>query len=222
MLRTTPIALAFALALTSLTFSTSVHGQDAANDKLVIREAVYGDLPDGNKIAVTEKVAKLVKDGKLMLEVGNDLFGDPAEQVQKKLRIKYDLGGKSLEATVEEGETMLLPQPKLVGELKILSAKYGDVPDGDTFDVIDLVKRHVKDNRLEIAVDNDTLGDPASGVFKRLRVEYQIGEVKLFKSVYEGGKMVIAAPAKESKNDDAPAKKEDAAAKKDLESEPKK
>lgn len=222
MLRTTPIALAFALALTSLTFRTSVHGQDAANDKLVIREAVYGDLPDGNKIAVTEKVAKLVKDGKLMLEVGNDLFGDPAEQVQKKLRIRYDLGGKSLEATVEEGETMLLPQPKLVGELKILSAKYGDVPDGDTFDVIDLVKRHVKDNRLEIAVDNDTLGDPASGVFKRLRVEYQIGEVKLFKSVYEGGKMVIAAPAKESKKDDAPAKKEDAAAKKDLESEPKK
>ncbi len=229
MLKIASILFAFSFGLSSLAFKSTVSAQDAANDKVVIREAVYGDLPDGNKVTVTEKVAKLVKDGKLMLEVGNDLFGDPAEQVQKKLRVKYELGGKSLEATVEEGETMLLPQPKLVGELKILSAKYGDVPDGDTFDVVDLVKKHVKDNRLEIAVDNDTLGDPASGVYKRLRVEYQIGDVKLFKSVYEGGKMVIAAPAKETKKDDAPAKKEDtpakkedAAAKKDSEAELKK
>lgn len=208
MLRRTSIVFAFMFGLSAIALQSSTHAQDAANDKVVIREAVYGDLPDGNKVTVTEKVAKLVKDGKLMVEVGNDLFGDPAEQVQKKLRVKYDLGGKSLEATVEEGETLLLPQPKLVGELKILSAKYGDVPNGDTFDVIDLVKKHVKDNRLEIAVDNDTLGDPASGVFKRLRVEYQVGDVKLFKSVYEGGKMAIAVAAKETKKEEAPAKKD--------------
>lgn len=173
-----------------------------AADKLEIREAVYGDLPDGNKSVVTDKVAKLVKENQLRVEAGNDLFGDPAEQVGKKLLVKYTLGGKDLEATVEEGETLLLPQPKLVGELKILSAKYGDLPNGDSADVLDTVKRSLKDNRLEVTVDNDVLGDPAPGVFKRLRVEYQIGEVKLAKSAYEGNRLVIKVPAKEEKKEE--------------------
>ncbi len=171
-------------------------------DKLEIREAVYGDLPDGNKSIVTDKVAKLVKENKLRVEAGNDLFGDPAEQVGKKLLVKYTLGGKDLEATVEEGETLLLPQPKLVGELKILSAKYGDLPNGDSADVLEIVQKSLKDNRLEVTVDNDVLGDPAPGVFKRLRVEYQIGEVKLAKSAYEGNRLVIRVAAKEEKKEE--------------------
>lgn len=190
-------SLLFAVAL-SLT--TLARGQSPANEKVKILEAVYGDLPDGNKENVTEKISLLLKNGKLNIEVTNELLGDPAEQVSKKLRIKYELGGKTMEATVNEGETMLLPQPKLVGELKILSAKYGETPDGSTFDVKDQVVSQLKGNRLEITVDNDTFGDPASGVFKRLRVEYQIGDVKLFKSVYEGGKMIIEVP---TSDDDA-------------------
>ncbi len=187
----------------ALCYLPSVGGQTADQEKIKILEAKYGALPDGARVDVTEKVSKLVKDGKLNLEVNNELFGDPAEQVSKKLVVKYELGGKKLEASVVEGETMLLPQPKLVGELKILSAKYGETPDGSTYDVTDQVKSQLKNNRLEINVDNETFGDPASGVFKRLRVEYQIGEVKLFKSTYEGGKMVIMVP----KSDDD-AKKE--------------
>lgn len=184
-------------AIAILVIVRAAEAQSPAIEKVEIREAVYGDLPDGNKEIVTEKIAKLVKDGKLNIEVNNELLGDPAEQVSKKLRVKYELGGKTLEATVAEGETLLLPQPKLVGDVKILSARYGEVPVGLSFDVTDQVKSQLKENRLEITVDNETFGDPASGVFKRLRVEYQIGEVKLVKSVYEGGKMVIAVPPAE-------------------------
>lgn len=193
----------FGLAVLFALFSTQspTFGQEAGGPALKILEAVYGDLPDGNHEVVTEKVAKLVKDNKLQLEAGNDLFGDPAEQVGKKLRVKYELGGKALEATVEEGETMMLPAPKLVGELKILTAKYGELPNGQFEDVLATIKRYVKENRLEITANNDTLGDPAPGVFKRLRVEYQIGEIKLAKSVYENNKLVIAPPAKEVAKD---------------------
>lgn len=192
------LAACLAVLTVAAPFQTS-NAQDA--EKLVIREAVYGDLPDGNKSVVTDKVAKLVKENKLRVEAGNDLFGGPAEQVGKKLLVKYTLGGKDQEATIEEGETLLLPQPKLVGELKILSAKYGDLPNGDSADVLELVSKSLKNNRLEFLADNDVLGDPAPGVFKKLRVEYQIGEVKLAKSVYEGNKLVIDPKAKEQKKE---------------------
>ena len=175
-----------------------------AADTLVITEAVYGDLPDGPKSDVREKVRMFAKDGVLRLEAGNDLFGDPAEQVGKKLLVKYQLNGKDMEATVKEGETLLIPQPVLKGELKLLSARYGDLPDGSSDNVLDTVRICLKNNKLEIDVNNDVLGDPASGVFKRLRVEYQIGDVKLAKSVYEGGTMVIEVPGEpETKNEKA-------------------
>lgn len=175
-----------------------------AAETLVIKEAVYGDLPDGPKSDVRDKVRTFVKDGTLRLEAGNDLFGDPAEQVGKKLLVKYELNGKALEATVKEGETLLIPQPVLKGEMKLLSARYGDLPDGSSDNVLDTVRIYLKNNKLEIDVNNDVLGDPASGVFKRLRVEYQIGDVKLAKSVYEGGTMVIEVPGEaEKKNSDA-------------------
>lgn len=173
-----------------------------AADTLVITEAVYGDLPDGPKSDVREKVRMFAKDGVLRLEAGNDLFGDPAEQVGKKLLVKYQLNGKAMEVTVKEGETLLIPQPVLKGELKLLAARYGDLPDGSSDNVLDTVRIYLKNNKLEIDVNNDVLGDPASGVFKRLRVEYQIGDVKLAKSVYEGGTMVIEVPGEpETKNE---------------------
>ncbi|MFO0942386.1 MAG: hypothetical protein U0930_16735 [Pirellulales bacterium] len=199
--RSNLLRLATCFALLSLCHLTNGTSSAQEAEKLVIREAVYGDLPDGNKSVVTDKVAKLVKENKLRVEAGNDLFGDPAEQVGKKLLVKYTLGGKDMEAGADEGETLLLPIPKLVGELKILAAKYGDLPNGDSADVLELVSKSLKDNRLEFTADNDVLGDPAPGVFKRLRVEYQIGDVKLAKSVYEGGKLVIRVPAKEQKKE---------------------
>lgn len=75
--------------------------------------------------------------------------------------------------------------------LVIHEAVYGDLPDGPKDDVLGTVKLYLKNNRLEVDVENYLLGDPASGVFKRLRVEYMIGDVKLAKSTYEGGTLTI-------------------------------
>ena len=126
--------------------------------------------------------------------------GDPAEQKGKTLQVAYELNGKKAEASVREGETMLIPMPELKGELKLLSAEYGDLPDGPKEDVLGTVKLYLKNNRLEVDVENYLLGDPASGVFKRLRVEYTNGDVKLAKSAYEGGTLTIEVPG-EAKTD---------------------
>lgn len=171
-----------------------------ADDTLVISKAVYGDLPEGGTTDVTEIVASFVRDGVLRIEAGNNFFGDPAEQKGKTLQVAYELNGKKAEASVREGETMLIPMPELKGELKLLSAEYGDLPDGPKDDVLGTVKLYLKNNRLEVDVENYLLGDPASGVFKRLRVEYTIGDVKLAKSAYEGGTLTIEVPG-EAKTD---------------------
>lgn len=171
-----------------------------ADDTLVISKAVYGDLPEGGTTDVTEIVAAFVRDGVLRIEAGNNFFGDPAEQKGKTLQVAYELNGKKAEASVREGETMLIPMPELKGELKLLSAEYGDLPDGPKEDVLGTVKLYLKNNRLEVDVENYLLGDPASGVFKRLRVEYTIGDVKLAKFAYEGGTLTIEVPG-EAKTD---------------------
>lgn len=174
-----------------------------ADDTLVISKAVYGDLPEGGKTDVTEIVAAFVRDGVLRIEAGNNFFGDPAEQKGKTLQVAYELNGKKAEASVREGETMLIPMPELKGELKLLSAEYGDLPDGPKEDVLGTVKLYLKNNRLEVDVENYLLGDPASGVFKRLRVEYTIGDVKLAKSAYEGGTLTIEVPGEAKTDGDA-------------------
>ena len=186
------------VALVSLSMAAAT-----ADDTLVIREAVYGDLPDGGKKDVTEIVAAFVREGALRIEAGNNLFGDPAEQEGKTLKVAYELNGEQAEASVREGETMLIPMPELEGELKLLSAEYGDLPDGPKEDVLGTVKLYLKNNRLEVDVENYLLGDPASGVFKRLRVEYMIGDVKLAKSTYEGGTLTIEVPGDDKADGDA-------------------
>jgi hypothetical protein len=83
----------------------------AANEKpvvskLVIRKAVYGDLPDGAKTDVTEKVAGMVEDGALSVAATNDNFGDPAEGIGKKLKVDYTFDGTAKSKTVDENETL--------------------------------------------------------------------------------------------------------------------
>ena len=165
-----------------------------AADSLLILEAVYGDLPDGGKVDVTTEVARLVDEGTLRLEATNVLFGDPAEQESKTLKVAYSLNGDRAEVSVKEGETLLIPMPELKGDLQLVEATYGVQPDGIRESVLTVVKTYLKGNRLEIDVNNDLLGDPASGFFKSLRVVYTIGDVTLAKSVYEGGTLVIEVP----------------------------
>ncbi len=91
---------------------SAVHAADpvppAPKAKLVIKKAVYGDLPDGGKIDVTEKVAKMVKDDALSVEATNDNFTDPADGIVKKLKVDYTFDGKDKSKTVDENETLTI------------------------------------------------------------------------------------------------------------------
>jgi hypothetical protein len=80
----------------------------AKPSKIVIVKAVYGDLPDGDKTDVTEKVAGKVSGNTLSVKASNDLFGDPANGVQKKLKVDYTFDGKAKSKTVDEDETLTI------------------------------------------------------------------------------------------------------------------
>jgi hypothetical protein len=80
--------------------------------RLVIKRAVYGDLPDGPSTDVTEKVAQAADGDSLSLAANNDNFGDPAPGITKKLRVDYTLDGKASSQTVSESETLTIPTGK--------------------------------------------------------------------------------------------------------------
>ncbi|RLS51261.1 MAG: hypothetical protein DWH91_19605 [Planctomycetota bacterium] len=177
----------------------------AADAPLEILEAQYGYLPkdeakaaQAKTVDVTAKVKSQLKDGHLRLEVTNARFGDPLPNYGKTLRVSYKLGETERLILVPEGETLLLPVPVLKGPLKVRKAAYGDHDSGSVYDVTDDVKALVNGRTLKVEVTNDRFGDPASGVFKALRVEYSIGEIELAKTTYEGGTLVIEVPEEPS------------------------
>jgi glucose/arabinose dehydrogenase len=65
----------------------------------------------------------------------------------------------------------------------------------DATNVTAVVAAAVKDNKLSINASNQTFGDTAPGIPKKLSVEYRIGEEKLKREVNENGTIEIAAPA---------------------------
>ena len=75
---------------------------------VVIRQAVYGDLPAGASIDVTKKVAGIVKAGSLSVDASNSTFGDPAQGAVKKLRVDYTVDGTAHSQTVNEGEALTI------------------------------------------------------------------------------------------------------------------
>ena len=87
---------------------TIAAGEKPVVSKLVIKKAVYGDLPDGGKTDVTAKVAAMVQNGALSVAATNENFGDPAEGVQKKLKVDYTFDGKEKSKTVDENETLTI------------------------------------------------------------------------------------------------------------------
>jgi len=83
----------------------AANSRPAAGD-VVIRKAVYGDLPDGKSADVTAKVAEMVKQGSLSIDATNTNFGDPAQGITKKLLVEYTIRGVARTETVNEGESL--------------------------------------------------------------------------------------------------------------------
>lgn len=189
----------FAMGL-GLLFSAGifVSAEEAKMGKLVITNATYGDLPSGDKIDVTAKVAEMVKDGKLSVEATNENFTDPAEGIVKKLTVDYTIDGVKGSKTVEEDQTLsitalAIPAPIPAGKLVIQKAEYGDLPDGAKSDVTMKVKEAVANGKLSIEATNDNFGDPAEGIVKKLTVTYTYEGVGKSKTVEEGVTLTISA-----------------------------
>jgi hypothetical protein len=81
------------------------HGEPVAG-AITIHKAVYGDLPDGKSADVTAKVAALVKGGTLTVDATNATFGDPAQGIQKKLRVDFTVAGVKKTQTVGENQSI--------------------------------------------------------------------------------------------------------------------
>lgn len=79
-----------------------------AKIRLIIRQASYGDLPNGKLVDVTKKVADLVNDNALSIADTNDNFSDPAEGIEKTLKVDYTFDGTAKSKTVAENDTLTI------------------------------------------------------------------------------------------------------------------
>jgi len=162
------------------------HAAGPATDKLVIISAVYGDLDDDKTADVTAKVAAMVKDNSLSVAVTKEKFGVPAAGRPQKLKVGYTIEGIYRTKTVGEGETL-----DISTRLVILKAVYGDLAGGKTDDVTQQVADLVRKNALTVKADNDTFGDPANGVVKKLRVDYLFDGARKTRTIAENQTLTI-------------------------------
>jgi HEAT repeat protein len=81
---------------------------------------------------------------------------------------------------------------KASGKLKIVKALYGALPDGNKADVTAKVQEMVTGDTLSVDASNDNFGDPAGGMVKKLRVEYEFDGAKKSKEVDENGTLTIS------------------------------
>ncbi|MCY3018947.1 MAG: HEAT repeat domain-containing protein [Planctomycetota bacterium] len=82
--------------------------------------------------------------------------------------------------------------PGKPGKLKIVKAVYGGLPDGPKDDVTAKVQGMVAGDTLSVDATNDNFGDPAGGVVKKLRVEYEFEGVKKSKEAGENETLTIS------------------------------
>ena len=84
----------------------------APGEKLTLIKATYAALDGTASADVTAQVEKLVKDGRLKLQVDPTLLGgDPALWHVKELRVIYEVNGERREAAAEDFHELSLPEP---------------------------------------------------------------------------------------------------------------
>lgn len=162
----------------------------AAKANLVIRKAVYGNLPDGTSVDVTDKVRAMVKNGALSIAATDANFGDPYNGVMKltiiraEMRAKYmNFGGLGGAGDItdrvkqfQDGNRFYVSM-KSDGDSKItVYYKYGD---GKT-----LAKEQAEDGSINIVPPT------------KLRVDFILNGVDLTKTVDLDQKLEISAENK--------------------------
>ena len=123
---------------------------------------------------VTKQVQAMVVGNSLSVTANNDLGGDPAPTLTKKLKVDYTVNGAAESKVVLEGGTLEVHAPK-GKKLAVAKAVYGDLQNESKVDVTKAVSDAVQGDKLTLGVNNETLGgDPATTVVKKLEVEYTV------------------------------------------------
>jgi alpha-L-rhamnosidase len=82
----------------------------AATATLVIRRGTYEAVENSGVADVTAALAGQVNGNRLSMKVNNKTLGiDPALNLVKRLRVEYELGGKSFTKEIDENQTLVLP-----------------------------------------------------------------------------------------------------------------
>jgi alpha-L-rhamnosidase len=82
-----------------------------ATAHLVIRRATYEAIENSGVADVTAALSRQVKSNRLSVEVNNKTLGiDPARNLVKRLRVDYELGGKSFTKEIDENQTLVIPE----------------------------------------------------------------------------------------------------------------
>ena len=183
----------FCCCIIALLTSVPVGAADAPPKapKLVIVSASFGDLANGKTVDVTKNVSERATADNLSVQATTEMFGDPAPGAAKKLKVAYTIDGLYRTKTVDLGETL-----DISTRLFIRKAVYGDLPKGKFSDVTEQVADLVAKNSLTVKADNDTFGDPAENVVKRLQVDYLMDGVRGSKTVAEGETLTLPEKAK--------------------------
>jgi hypothetical protein len=179
--------IAFVISTPTTRAAAAAADAPAKNPTLVITSAVYGDLDNDKTADVLKKVAAAVKDNNLNITVDKETLGDPAPGAAKKLKVGYTLDGLYYSKTINDGEVC-----DISTRLFIHKALYGDLTNNKADDVTDQLRALVSKNTLSVKADNETFGDPAPNVVKKLRVDYTFDGVKKSKSVAENGTLTIS------------------------------
>lgn len=81
------------------------------------------------------------------------------------------------------------------GDVVIVKAQYGDLPEGTSADVTAKVAAFVADGAMAVEATNGNFGDPIHGVAKKLRIDYTVDGVAASKTVGEGQTLTFTATA---------------------------
>jgi HEAT repeat protein len=81
------------------------------------------------------------------------------------------------------------------GNVVIVKAEYGKLPEGPSADVTKKVAELVKAGALAVEASNGNFGDPAYGIGKTLRVDYTVNGVAVSKTVAENETLTLTATA---------------------------
>ena len=83
----------------------------SASASLVIRRAIYEAVGNSGVADVTAALARQVKGNRLSVLVNNKTLGvDPAQNLVKRLRVDYELGGKAFTKETDENQTLVIPE----------------------------------------------------------------------------------------------------------------